>query len=268
MLVSAAMNNIVTRFTLIAALVAAGGVYGCGSDSPNNGGGTGGKGGSTGTGGNKGKGGTGGSASTGTGGSAGTGTGGATATGGTDGAKDAASDTGPASDADQPTDDSGTTDDSAVSSDVSTTDTASTDATSGGDAATGTILACWSDPKVIKICHQLENACENCGPKKGVACQNGKYPQVCACFDLVDKAFKGMATDADCEKFAVDNSCTVDDLATTGNTCGSLNCELPACKCTTPGCEDESNRGKTCAADQHYGIGSACDKWAAKCPCK
>jgi hypothetical protein len=96
---------------------------------------------------------------------------------------------------------------------------------------------------------------------------------VCACFDLVEKAFKGMATDADCEKFAVANNCTVDDVATTGNTCGSLNCELPECKCTTPGCEEEkymnvSNLGKTCAADQHYGISSACNKWAAKCSCK
>jgi hypothetical protein len=258
------MNNIFTRFTLIAALVAVGSVYGCGSDSPDNGGSTGDEGGSTGTGGSKGKGGSGGSATT--------GTGGAKATGGAGGsAKDAAaaSDTDePASDADQPTDDSGTTDDSAVSSDVSTPDTAGTDGTPGSDAATGAILACWPDPKVIKICHQLENACENCGPKKGVACQNGKYPQVCACFDLVEKAFKGMATDADCEKFAVANACVVDDVATTGNTCGSLNCELPDCKCNTPGCEEESNRGKTCAADQHYGISSACNKWATKCSCK
>jgi hypothetical protein len=253
------MNNIFTRFTLIAALVAASSVYGCGSDSPDNSGTTD-EGGSTGTGGKKASGGSGGTS---------TGTGGAKASGGAGGtnqdAAPASDSEEPASDADQPSDDSGASVDSVVEIDASTPDTASTP---GSDAGPGGVLACWPDPKVIKICHQLENACENCGPKKGVACQNGKYPQVCACFDLVEKAFKGMATDADCEKFAMTNSCTVDDVATTGNTCGSLNCELPDCKCTTPGCEEESNRGKTCAADQHYGIASACNKWAAKCSCK
>jgi hypothetical protein len=100
-----------------------------------------------------------------------------------------------------------------------------------------------------------------------VACGNGKYPKVCACFELIEKAFKGMATDADCEKYAMDNQCTVDNVATTGNICGSLDCTLPACKCTTPGCEEENNRGKTCAADQHWGDSAGCQKWVAKCPC-
>src|SRR5689334_232137 len=67
----------------------------------------------------------------------------------------------------------------------------------GTGGAGGAILGCWPDPKVIKICHQLENACENCGPTKAVACQNGKYPKVCACFELINKAYAGMATDAD-----------------------------------------------------------------------
>ncbi len=139
----------------------------------------------------------------------------------------------------------------------------------GGDGATsgGGVLACWPDPKVIKICHQLENACENCGPRKGVACRNGAPAQICNCFDLIEKAYAGMATDADCEKYAAANNCTVDNVATTGNICGSLNCELPACKCATGDCAAESNRGKTCAADQSWGDSSACQKWAAKCPC-
>ncbi|HXU81916.1 MAG TPA: hypothetical protein VN914_11005 [Polyangia bacterium] len=138
----------------------------------------------------------------------------------------------------------------------------------GGAGGTGGLAACWPDPKVIKICHQLENACENCGPTKAVACQNGKYPKVCACFDLIEKAKAGMATDADCEKYAMDNQCTVDNVATTGNVCGTLNCELPACKCTTPGCADEANKGKTCAATQGWGDSSLCQKFATMCPCK
>jgi hypothetical protein len=138
----------------------------------------------------------------------------------------------------------------------------------GAGGSTGALLSCWADPKVIHICHQLENACENCGPKKAVACKNGMPKEVCGCFDLVDKAFMGMATDADCEKYAAANNCTVDNATTTGNICGSLNCDLPACKCTTPGCDGEAFKGKTCAADQHWGDATGCQKWAAKCPCK
>jgi hypothetical protein len=257
------MNKIFTRFTLIAALVAVGSVYGCGSDTANTGS-TGDEGGSTGTGGKKATGGSGGSVST--------GTGGAKASGGAGGSgKDAspASDTDePATDADEPSDDSGTAVDSSVGGDVSTPDTSGTGGTPGSDAAAGGLLACWPDPKVIKICHQLENACENCGPTKGKACGNGKYPQICACFDLIEKAFKGMATDEDCVKFAAANDCKVDNATTTGNICGSLNCELPDCKCNTPGCGDEANRGKTCSADQHYGDAAACQKWVSKCSCK
>jgi hypothetical protein len=139
-----------------------------------------------------------------------------------------------------------------------------------GGASNGKILACWPDPKVIKICHQLENACENCGAKKATACneKTGMPKEVCGCFDLIGKAYAGMATDADCEKYAMDNKCTVDNAATTGNICGTLNCELPACKCNGPNCADESNRGKTCVADQSWGDASMCQKWVGKCPCR
>jgi hypothetical protein len=138
-----------------------------------------------------------------------------------------------------------------------------------GGSAGGALLSCWANPKVIKICHQLENACENCGLTSPKACNTGTHTPkaVCDCFELVDKAYLGMATDAECEAFAAANKCTVDNVATTGNICGSLDCESAACKCTGADCGDEKNKGKTCAADQHWGDSSACQKWATKCPC-
>jgi len=136
----------------------------------------------------------------------------------------------------------------------------------GGSAGTGdggmagAVLACWPDPKVVKICHQLENACENCGPKKAVACNNGANPKVCACFDLVNKAYAGMATDADCEKYFNENQCVVDNAATTGNTCGSLDCTNAAC--------NGKFGGKTCEEAKGWGDSSICNSFYAKCPCK
>jgi hypothetical protein len=128
----------------------------------------------------------------------------------------------------------------------------------GGMSMGGPVLACWADPKVIKICHQLENACENCGPMKGVAPPRNTKAQ--PCFDLVNAAYKGMATDADCEKHAIDNDCTVDNVATTGNVCGSLDCTNPACAGKV------SN--KTCDEAKGWGDSSICKTFYAKCPCK
>jgi hypothetical protein len=259
------MRVVKQHFVLFAtALLMSGSLVGCGSSSGS--GPSGGQGGSStgGAGGIGGSGGTGGS-----GGSGGVGTGGAGgSTGGADGAvPDATAGAGGTSTAADGGDDAtGTSgsDGGPISSDGGS----STSDASGGTP--GAVLACWADPKVIKICHQLENACENCGPKKAVACNTKTMtpPEVCGCFALIDKAFAGMATDEDCAKYAVDNSCTVDNATTTGNICGSLDCSTPACKCTTPGCEDEGSRGKTCAADQHWGDASGCQKWVAKCPCK
>ena len=127
-----------------------------------------------------------------------------------------------------------------------------------GGAAGGAVLACWPDPKVIHICHQLENACENCGPMKGVAPPKNTKAQ--PCFDLVAKAYKGMATDADCAQHAIDNDCTVDNVATTGNVCGSLDCTNPACTGTFS--------GKNCEAAKQWGDSAICKNFYAKCPCK
>jgi hypothetical protein len=121
--------------------------------------------------------------------------------------------------------------------------------------ATSGVLACWPDPKVIKICHQLENACENCGPLKGTAPPKNKLAQ--PCFDLVAKAYKGEATDQECADFAVKNDCTVDNVTTTGNVCGSLNCYAP-------GCKDKAR----CLNRQQWGDSSMCTQFMATCPCK
>jgi hypothetical protein len=123
----------------------------------------------------------------------------------------------------------------------------------GGVASDGGVLVCWADPKVIMICHQLENACENCPP--GGAPPKNKTAQ--DCFDLVDKAYKGMATDADCAKFATDHMCTVDNATTTGNVCGTLNCYAP-------GCKDKAR----CLDRQQWGDSSMCAQFVATCPCQ
>jgi hypothetical protein len=120
------------------------------------------------------------------------------------------------------------------------------------------VLSCWADPKVIHICHQLENACENCGPMKGVAPPRNTKAQ--PCFDLVAKAYKGMATDADCAKHAIDNDCTVDNVTTTGNVCGSLDCNPTTCAGV--------RNGKTCDQARQWGDSSICAFFYAKCPCK
>ena len=133
----------------------------------------------------------------------------------------------------------------------------------GGSSGGGAVLACWADPKVIHICHQLENACENCGPLKGVAPPRNTKAQ--PCFDLVAKAYKGMATDADCEQHAKDNDCTVDNVATTGNICGSIDCTNPACSSGTH--KDGDGKTRTCVVNQGWGDSSFCKYWYTKCPC-
>jgi hypothetical protein len=112
------------------------------------------------------------------------------------------------------------------------------------------LAICHSDATVIAICKQLENACENCPP--GGAPPKNKLAAVC--FDLVKKARAGMAKDADCAKFAVDNKCTVDKG---GNVCGSLNC-------TVAGCDKAA-----CDKWQQWGDAAMCRPLMAKCgPCK
>jgi hypothetical protein len=130
---------------------------------------------------------------------------------------------------------------------------AATDGASSGVASDGGVLVCWPDPKVIMICHQLENACENCPP--GGAPPKNKAAQ--DCFDLVERAYKGMASDADCAKFAADHMCTVDNATSTGNLCGSLDCYAP-------GCKDKAR----CLDRQQWGDSSMCAQFLATCPCK
>jgi hypothetical protein len=101
---------------------------------------------------------------------------------------------------------------------------------------------------VIQICHQLENACENC-PPGGPGTALAK-----ACFDLVAKAYAGMADDAACAKFAVDNKCKVDSG---GNVCGSLDCSAPGCM-DKARCEDRKGWGDT----------NQCKAFLATCPCR
>jgi hypothetical protein len=122
-----------------------------------------------------------------------------------------------------------------------------------GDAGPGgPLAACFPDPKVIKVCRQLEPACENCPP--GGAPPRNKT--AVDCFALVEKANAGMASDADCAQFAVDHKCTVDNAATTGNVCGSLNCGATGCN--------------KAMCDRVYGNGdsAACMRLLATCPCK
>jgi hypothetical protein len=130
------------------------------------------------------------------------------------------------------------------------------------DAAGGPILSCWPDPHVIMVCHQLENACENCGPNKGKP--SPANPKAQPCFDLVEAAKAGKATDADCAKHAKDNDCTVDNVATTGNLCGSLTCDPATCS----GMHGTDKNSNTCEKAKGWGDSTACAFWYAKCPCK
>jgi hypothetical protein len=232
------------RFAIAALLFA--GLNACSSASPTHQS-TGGSGGDEGTGGSTGA--TGGSK--GTGGKTGTGgamaTGGSTGeTGGAGGGTGGAGDTGGAG--------------GATGGSTGETGGAGGSAGAGGmggsGGATGAVLGCWPDPKVIKICHQLENACENC-PPGGAPPKNTTATK---CFALVEMAYKGMATDADCAKFAVDNKCTVDNASTTGNVCGSLDCNPTTC--------GGKSGGKTCEEAKGWGDASICMAFYAKCPCK
>lgn len=135
-------------------------------------------------------------------------------------------------------------------------DTAAPPMSSMDGGAPAGLAACYVDPKVIKICAQLAPACENCPP--GGAPPKNKAAQ--ACFDLIDKATAGKATDADCAKFAVDNNCKVDNG---GNVCGSLDCNPTTCGGThAPAAHN------TCAAAKDWGDTSICAYWYTKCPCK
>jgi hypothetical protein len=193
---------------------------------------------------------TGGSGGKGSGGSKGTG--GAKATGGSMSAPATGGVTGTAGDSgavDSPADVPATT-----QPEVGTTvDMSVADTVSGPDTAPGKVAVCWPDSKVIKICHQLENACENCPPGGAPP----KNTTATTCFALVKKAYAGMATDEDCAKFAVEHKCTVDNVATTGNVCGSLNCYAP-------GCKDKER----CLNRQQWGDSSMCTQFMATCPCK
>jgi hypothetical protein len=246
-------------FGVVAALFLAGSLA-CSSASPRNNSETGGAGGSEDTGGSAGS--TGGKS--GTGGK--TGTGGSSATGGSTGSTGGKSgSTGGTSGGD-----TGGAGGSTGGSSGGDTGGAggSTGGSSGGDTGgagggtggaggmSGAVLSCWADPKVIHICHQLENACENC-PPGGAPPKNTTATK---CFDLVEKAYKGMATDADCAKFAVDNKCTVDNVATTGNVCGSLDCNPTTC--------GGKSGGKTCEEAKQWGDSTICNAFYTKCPCK
>jgi hypothetical protein len=125
-------------------------------------------------------------------------------------------------------------------------------ASSDGSSSTDGVALCWNDPKVIMICHQLENACINCG--------SGKNPpanqDAVACFELVKKAYAGMATDADCVKFATEHVCKPDDFATTGNVCGGLDCQAAGCKDPVK-----------CEVVKQDGESDKCQPYLATCPC-
>jgi hypothetical protein len=128
---------------------------------------------------------------------------------------------------------------------------AATDSGPAPDTASG-VAICWRDPKVIMICHQLENACINCG--------SGKNPpantDAVACFELIKKAYAGMATDIDCVKFAAAHGCKPDDATTTGNVCGGLDCQAP-------GCKDPAK----CEFVKQDGESDKCQPYVATCPC-
>jgi hypothetical protein len=121
-----------------------------------------------------------------------------------------------------------------------------------GPPVVGTgLAACYPDPKVIKICHQLEAACQNCpgGPNSAMTQQ---------CFAAVEKK-----NDAACEKFAIDHKCPVDDPMGKGNVCGSLNCGVGSGPPVAAGCDKVA-----CAKAQGEGNSAMCMPLLAKCPCK
>jgi hypothetical protein len=98
--------------------------------------------------------------------------------------------------------------------------------------------ACHPDPNVIKICKQLEPACQNC-PDRAVW----------------DECFRVSAAgnDTACARYAADNDCTVDQG---GNWCGSLDC-------TAQGCPRAS-----CRDAQGNGASGACQAMLDECPCQ
>jgi hypothetical protein len=113
----------------------------------------------------------------------------------------------------------------------------------------GGLAICNPDPLVIASCRQLEPACENC-PPGGAPPRNQAAAD---CFALVDRARAGLATDADCVKFAADKMCKVDQG---GNACGSLNCGAPGCN------------ARACDTAYNNGDSTACRRLLATCPCK
>ena len=243
------MKTIVTRFTLIAALLAAGSFYGCGDKAPASAPveeGTGGRkatGGSPGTGGAKATGGAGGSSAK--GGASGNGSGGS-----------GAQDSGAGNDADAPESSDVPAGSDDVAADSKPSDTGA-GGTSGSDAGGKKIAACAKDPMGLTTCRQLEIACENC-PPKGPPETN---PKAKICFDdVIHRAFLGQATDEECAKFAVDNKCTVDPG---GNICVTLNCD------GSPGCDNKDPLDrKTCIGAARYGQKADCLPYVAKCACK
>ena len=73
-------------------------------------------------------------------------------------------------------------------------------------------------------------------------------------------AFMGLASDADCAKFAVDKKCTVDKG---GNVCVTVDCD------GTPGCENKNQTDKTaCDYVSRYGDPAPCMKFLPRCACK
>ncbi len=109
--------------------------------------------------------------------------------------------------------------------------------------------ACYPDSKVIRICHQLESACNNC-PGGGT----GTKPTM-DCYAVVQRG-----DDAACAKYAADKKCTVDPG---GNVCGSLNCGVGSGPPVAAGC----NR-MACRTAQGNGDSAMCMRYLAACPCK
>jgi hypothetical protein len=230
--------------TLVAALIAAGSIYGCSEDAGP--GGVENEGGATQTGGSKGKGGSGGSSAK----------GGASGSGGISHTDASGSDLS-SDDAAESTDAPEGADGDAVDTGASETGGAgpSTGGTSGSDAGKPAVASCSTQVSGLTTCRQLEVACENCPP--GGAPE--KNPTADECFKLTDRAFAGQATDADCAKFAMEKKCTVDPG---GNICVTLNCD------GRPGCDGNPDDRKTCAGAAHYGEKADCQKYLPKCSCK
>jgi hypothetical protein len=73
------------------------------------------------------------------------------------------------------------------------------------------------------------------------------------CFDLVDRAYRHLATDADCAAFARDNGCKPVAY------CGSLDCSNPACAGRVS--------GMSCQLAMSWGEANICQSFYAQCPC-